>query len=1091
MTFAWPLRSLNVRRPFAPASLVPVFAVATALALFPAVARATCVYTNPDAPLTLPDITNKPQPGPTAVVPAQPAPGTAPGGGATVEGLGFAYYAPGDLNPHDKGRGRVGDRKIYLPDIIFPVRLKPGIARTPPGSHAFMNSQIWGYGGGGYAGKGAAGGSEYDTRNYDPMINRDDYCEVRSWSMPLCPAGTGHQGQDIRPPHGDDNKWEVQAVVDGVITLKTSNTTVVLKGGDGTEYYYLHMHPDSIPVKVGQLVKQGDLMGRISNFMNGGRDTTHHLHFQVMQSIRVNGETKRVYVPVFASLISAYRKAKGLDGAQGADGTLLIDPVHEYNAAGLLQPISPGGANVALQVAEPKFVSWPIPNVAGNDGKALPPTTVAQYFKPKDTKAVLHYAATGLPRGITIDPATGAIKGTLEPGASKRTKDGSYTVSVLADDGAGDTGQQSFVITAQISPPEVGTATRGKFYQDNGWVLVDAGAAFFNPSGLTLTYSAEGLPKGVTINPATGRIGGRLATTASQAGNNGIYTVTVTAAASTGTLRDRIVNAIEGNPLTVKDRFTITAEKQKDPNAVVPDVPLPVVALALPSVRAFDGQGITTIDVSTGFKPGGNGTGRLTYSAVSLPLALSIDPETGLIGGSMAANASKGGTDGSYTVTVIADNGSGGTAQQSFVVTARNLAPVLATPTVNKTYAEGEAVEISVGSAFNSPDPDSVTYTVRGLPSALTFDRKSGVIAGVMPDGAVKGGVDGVYTIIANADDGKGGKVTETFTITATPKPLPPVARDFLPSISATEGAAIAPVEASAGFAPAPGVSGKLQYSALALPPGLAIDAGSGQISGTVTAGAASAVPNGVYRATIAATDSKTGLSVTQPVTIAVAAQLPPERPPEPPQPEPKPEPQPQSQPQPQPEAVPPTVVAAYLPVTAIEGRAIDPLDASVAFAPSTPGASLGYTVTGLPDNLAIDPVFGRISGTVVPGAASGDNGGTYAATITATETATGLSASQTLQINVQAAPAPQQPPEPHPAAQPEPPAAQPPATDPGPANAPGSSAGPTPPSAQPPALEKTWTGWAWEFAKSAATTVKGAATTVTETVTEWWNKKK
>ena len=87
------------------------------------------------------------------------------------------------------------------------------------GQHPHMNSQIWGYGGGGYGGKGEVGGSECDPRDYDPMRQRDGYSEVRGWDMPMCPAGKGHQGRDIRPASCKDNSWEVIAAADGTVTL--------------------------------------------------------------------------------------------------------------------------------------------------------------------------------------------------------------------------------------------------------------------------------------------------------------------------------------------------------------------------------------------------------------------------------------------------------------------------------------------------------------------------------------------------------------------------------------------------------------------------------------------------------------------------------------------------------------------------------------------------------------------------------------------------------------------------------------------------------------------------------------------------------
>jgi len=474
-------------------------------------------------------------------------------------------------------------------------------------------------------------------------------------------------------------------------------------------------------VRVGDSVTQGQVLGRISNFMNGGRDTTHHLHFQVSQTVQVGGKAQRVFVPGYTSLISAFRKAKGLDPAVGADGTLLVDPTHEYDAQGNLQPMAPGGTRggtAVLETAKAVFVSWPIPNQTAYDGRAFAALSVAQYFKPKDPKAPLNYTVTGLPSGLTFDPKTTLIKGTIDPGASKKGTNGAYTVAIKAADPTGESQSQSFVITAEASPPELGTATTGKYFKDGGWVLIDTGAAFKNPSGTPLTFAATGLPPGLTINPATGRIGGRLSKTASTDAERGIYTVTVTASATPASFTQRVVNLVEGNALSVKERFTITAEKIKDPSELPPAVPLPVVAKALPSVSAFDGQSITTIDASLGFKPGAEGAGVLSYAAISLPLALQIDPITGLINGAMADNASTGGDKGSYTVTVIVDNGSGGTAEQSFVVTSRHPPPKLAVQTVNKTYTEGDKVEISIGSAFADDDGDSLAYSAAGLPAA-------------------------------------------------------------------------------------------------------------------------------------------------------------------------------------------------------------------------------------------------------------------------------------------------------------------------------------------------------------------------------------
>ncbi len=280
---------------------------------------------------TIPPVVTPPVVTPPVVTPpGETPPGPQAGGGTTPptpttppatppatpvtppsEKPGFAYYPPGDTYPDNSKRGRKGDRFVYLPDIIYPIKLDAG-------RYAHMNSQIYGYGG--YKGPG---GSESNSKNYDPFQQRDDYCEERTWSMPLCPSGAGHQGQDIRPPTPEDNKWECVAVVDGTITKVTANTTVELKAKDGTTYQYLHMNKASIRVKAGQSVKQGDVLGRVSKIMGGTPSTTIHLHFHARQNIRIGSKELTVFVPVFSSLVAAMRRAKGFDSGIGPDGNLI------------------------------------------------------------------------------------------------------------------------------------------------------------------------------------------------------------------------------------------------------------------------------------------------------------------------------------------------------------------------------------------------------------------------------------------------------------------------------------------------------------------------------------------------------------------------------------------------------------------------------------------------------------------------------------------------------------------------------------------------------------------------------------------------
>jgi MYXO-CTERM domain-containing protein len=211
----------------------------------------------------------------------------------------FSYDPPGQLIA-GSGKGRA-DLFVYAPGMRFPIEAAP----------AFANSQVYKAGGG-----QGPGGSQCSTSNFSYPW-QDNYCETRSWDMPLCPSGTGHQGQDIRAATCDkDVHWAV-ATTDGKIT-NVGSYSVYLTDSGGTRYDYLHM--GSVQVTVGQTVTKGKRLGRVSNVF-GGTPTTVHLHFNLRQNVSGVGN---VYVPPYMSLIKAY---EGLVGPVNKAPVGLLDPV--------------------------------------------------------------------------------------------------------------------------------------------------------------------------------------------------------------------------------------------------------------------------------------------------------------------------------------------------------------------------------------------------------------------------------------------------------------------------------------------------------------------------------------------------------------------------------------------------------------------------------------------------------------------------------------------------------------------------------------------------------------------------------------------
>jgi hypothetical protein len=133
----------------------------------------------------------------------------------------------------------------------------------------------------------------------------------------------------------------------------------------------------------------------------------------------------------------------------------------------------------------------------------------------------LTYSATGLPAGLSISSSTGLISGTP-------TTPGSNSVTVTAKDTTGASGSASFTWTINAASGNTVTVTNpGSQTGTVGTAVSLQVTATDSASGQTLTYSATGLPAGLSISSSTGLISG----TPTTPGSN---SVTVTAKDTTG-----------------------------------------------------------------------------------------------------------------------------------------------------------------------------------------------------------------------------------------------------------------------------------------------------------------------------------------------------------------------------------------------------------------------------------------------------------------------------------------------------------------------------------------------------------------------------
>jgi Putative Ig domain len=134
-----------------------------------------------------------------------------------------------------------------------------------------------------------------------------------------------------------------------------------------------------------------------------------------------------------------------------------------------------------------------------NSGTAITPLQIVA--TDTDTSQTLTYSATGLPTGLSINPTTGLISGT------PTTATGSpFSVTVTVTDTSGASGSASFTWTIHnvvtVTNPGSQSGAVGTPYSHTI-------SATDSDSGITtFTWSATGLPPGLTINTATGAITG-------------------------------------------------------------------------------------------------------------------------------------------------------------------------------------------------------------------------------------------------------------------------------------------------------------------------------------------------------------------------------------------------------------------------------------------------------------------------------------------------------------------------------------------------------------------------------------------------------
>jgi len=233
--------------------------------------------------------------------------------------------------------------------------------------------------------------------------------------------------------------------------------------------------------------------------------------------------------------------------------------------------------------------------------------------------------------------------------------------------------------------------------QDTGVALILAGTAFSDSDLLdVLTYSATGLPNGLTIDALTGTILGTLGSNASQV-NGGVYSVTVTATDLSAATASTTFSIIVTNPapVAVADLAITNEDASVNINVLLNDIDLDGDSLSTTSATAANGSVVI------------NANGTITYTA----------------------NANYNGID---TINYTISDSQGG---QSSSVVAVTILPVVDLPTISlpalNVFTEDTAVIFSSALGTNislgNVDGGLLVATLQVPVGDLTLASSAGV----------------------------------------------------------------------------------------------------------------------------------------------------------------------------------------------------------------------------------------------------------------------------------------------------------------------------------------------------------------------------
>ena len=325
------------------------------------------------------------------------------------------------------------------------------------------------------------------------------------------------------------------------------------------------------------------------------------------------------------------------------------------------------------------------------------------------------WTATGLPTGIVINASTGVMSGT------PTTARAATTVTLKATDSLGAFASNTFtwaiVNPVTVAKPANQSSSLGVS------VSLTATATTSTAGNTGFTWSATGLPAGITMNATTGVMSGTPTTVRAAA------TVTLTARDSFG--------ASNTNTFTWAITSPVTVAKPANQSSTIG-----LAVMLTPSAT-------TTSAGNTGF----------TWAATGLPTGISINSSTGVMSGTPTTVRA------AATVTLTATNSFGASASNTFTWAVVNTTVRVAT-IPNQTGTRNTAITpVTATATDNNPALTTFTWSATGLPPGLAINTATGVISGTISTAATVKTYTGIRVTARDANGASGNSATFTWAV--------------------------------------------------------------------------------------------------------------------------------------------------------------------------------------------------------------------------------------------------------------------------------------------------------------------------------------